>query len=115
MTSRARRKAKVSIARNFERNLGHIEEFFLELLNDLSATVVPLLERTPSIGTPIEVSATGGESGSILARVVELLAGDELRQLVRGDFLVLYLVSGKRVHLLAVRHHREKGFTFMQP
>jgi hypothetical protein len=36
----------------------------------------------------------------------------EVRQLIEGDYIVLYLVRGDSVFLLSIRHHRELSFDF---
>ena len=122
MTSRTRRRASVTATRNLETNLQRIEAFlasigeshrYHELIHHLEEQVVPLLERAPGIGTALNFSAVAEDSRAILERVGALLKGDALRQLVLGDFVLLYLVSGRRVHLLAIRHHRERGFRFV--
>ena len=38
------------------------------------------------------------------------LKARELRQLVRSDFIVLYLVAPRAVYLLGIRHYREMTF-----
>lgn len=121
MKSRARRRATVTATRNLETNLVRIEGFltsigqahrFDELIEPLADRVIPLLERTPGLGVRVDFSAVADDSRAVLARVLVLLKGGELRRLVLGDFVLLYLVSGRGVALLAIRHHRERGFRF---
>jgi hypothetical protein len=121
VTSRARRRASVTATRNLEINLERIEAFlssigeprrYEELLEHLAERIVPLLERAPGVGTRLSLSAAADDSRDVLSRVLVLLKGDDLRKLVLGDFVLLYLVTGRSVHLLAIRHHRERGFRF---
>jgi hypothetical protein len=39
-----------------------------------------------------------------------LKKSDELREFVVDDYLVLYLLRGKRVVFLSVKHHRQLSF-----
>ncbi|HEX4509858.1 MAG TPA: type II toxin-antitoxin system RelE/ParE family toxin, partial [Burkholderiaceae bacterium] len=82
------------------------------LLDELVDEVIPNLRRFPRMGRrytedpPRSVEALSG-----LGRL-PLRAASELRQLLHGDFLILYLAaeSDRRVHLLSIRHHRELSF-----
>ncbi|MFT3755887.1 MAG: hypothetical protein QM769_08055 [Pseudoxanthomonas sp.] len=42
------------------------------------------------------------------------LAGEdiELRELIEGDYLVLYAIHAQTVHLLTLRHHYQSGYDF---
>ena len=119
MSARKRARTAVVITRNFEANLRRIElfleaadagEFFDRLLDDLLQRVVPLLERSPKLGPPWEPSDLSHESRFVLDRIRKQLGAEELRQLLRGDFLLLYLLSPGQVALLSIRHARERGF-----
>ena len=39
--------------------------------------------------------------------------GSHVRQLIDGDYLILYLVRGDSVYLLAIKHHRQLSFDLM--
>ncbi len=45
------------------------------------------------------------------AQVAELYGADvELREIVEGDYLILYAIRGDALYLLTVRHQRTSGF-----
>ncbi|MBL8951116.1 MAG: type II toxin-antitoxin system RelE/ParE family toxin [Myxococcaceae bacterium] len=105
----------------FERNLARIEQVlddagasqrFEELVDDLLERVIPLLESTPALGAPLSNHTLTEESRLLLDKISRQVSATAARQLVRGDFVMLYVVSEQRVHLLAVRHHREANFRF---
>ncbi len=118
MTS-PRGKSKVIATRNFEQNLEHIERFledagaafrFEQLVDDLLERVVPALERTPRIGAPIGQASVPAEAAVLFERILLRLKAREARTLVRGDFVLLNIVSDGVVHLVAMKHHREGAF-----
>jgi hypothetical protein len=37
-------------------------------------------------------------------------ASADLRQLIEGDYILLYLVRGDSLYLLSIRHHRQLSF-----
>ena len=39
--------------------------------------------------------------------------GSHVRQLIDGDYLILYWVRGDSVYLLAIKHHRQLSFDLM--
>jgi plasmid stabilization system protein ParE len=41
-----------------------------------------------------------------------LCPGPALRELVRGDYLILYARRGDDLYLLAIKHHRQLSFDF---
>ena len=122
----ARRPARVLVTRNFEDNLAGLEAFleragagdaFDRFLGDLIDRVVPLLaldsaraERS-GLGRPFpEQSYSSPELLFVLERVRRRLQGRELRQLVRGSFVVLYVEAARTLYLVAVKHSREREF-----
>jgi plasmid stabilization system protein ParE len=120
------RRAIVQFTTAFERTLAKVDAFlaeaentkaFDELLDDLEDTVIPNLERFPSMGRtffgrPAESveSATGVD---LLTEELDAL-GDvtELREIVTAHFVILYAVVAATVFLLAIRHHRQLSFDF---
>lgn len=113
----------VELTASFRDRLAAIEAFLTQagaafayddLLADLRATVIPNLRRFPRIGRRYLDQAP--LSAEALAQLAELPAGaaDRLREYLHGDYLILYTVaaSGKVLHLLSVRHHRELSFQF---
>lgn len=120
MTTRHRR---VRVAANFRRNLERIEVFLQEagatlefdtILRRLAEEIVPSVERFPEIGADfLERAPLSTDGKALFARVAALLGpGDSLRQLVVGDYILLYLVQDEGVVLLSIRHHRELSFDF---
>ena len=111
---------RVGKTRNFEANLLELEDHaerhgatarFDRLLNDLTTRLLPLLEETPAVGAPFDPEhLRSPEALFVLERMLRKLKGHELRQVLSGPFLVLYLVGARSVHLLAVRHHRQGDF-----
>lgn len=112
---------QLQITRNFKRNLDGIRDFlrdvgeelyFQELLQELFNQVFPTLEQYPRMG----VDFLNREAGSIeVARRLAFLQkrlGHEiiLRELISGDYLLLYAVSPKTLYLLSIRHHRQLSF-----
>lgn len=117
------RRRPVRVTANFRRNLARVEAFldsagaseeFEKLLRILSAEIVPDLERFPEIGADFLGRAPLSVDGKALfAKVAKLLEPeDSLRQLVRGDYILLYALRKEAIYLLAVRHHRELSFDF---
>ena len=121
------KKPVVRLTANFERNLADIERFLTEadahgaddgLLDELLATVIPNLERFPAIGRPFfaRVARSVETTNGLEALREELLAltpnRDGLREYVMDNYLVLYALIGERIHLLAIKHHRQLSFDF---
>ena len=36
--------------------------------------------------------------------------GDDLREFIVDDYLILYLIRGNRLHFLGIKHHRQLSF-----
>jgi plasmid stabilization system protein ParE len=116
----------VKLTANFERNLEAAEAFLLEanaplafdaLLDELTDTVIPNLERFPGMGRllferPIRsVEASNGIDG--LKRKLKAMARDaEIREYVMSHYLLLYARLGTTIYLLSIRHHRQLSFDF---
>ena len=119
-------KHLVNLTANFERNLEEAETFLLEanappafdaLLDELTDTVIPNLERFPGMGRlfferPIRaVEASNGIDG--LTRKLKAIAKDgEIREYVMSHYLVLYARINSTIYLLSIRHHRQLSFDF---
>jgi plasmid stabilization system protein ParE len=117
----ARRKGRVLLTRGFERDLERIDRFLASLggsgaldalIEDLERRVIPILERTPRIGTRLVERQLPPDSALLLERIQQRLGNQEARTLVLSDFVLLYLVADEAVFLLSVRHQREHGFRF---
>lgn len=116
----------VKLTANFERNLGQAEAFLLEanapqafdaLLDELTDTVIPNLERFPVMGRlffvrPIR-SVEASNSMDVLKRKLNVIAKDgEIREYVMPHYLVLYARFDATIYLLSIRHHRQLSFDF---
>ena len=114
---------RVELTTSFLERLAAIEAFLTEadaafaydrLLDGLRSTVIPNLRRFPRIGR--RYLDQPPQSAEALAQLAALPPGaaDRLREYLHGDYLILYTVatSGKLVHLLSIRHHRELSFQF---
>jgi len=117
------RRGAVSVAANFERNLDEIRAFlsvadaghtFDRLISHLSDEIIPTLERFPDLGTEFLARAPLSAKGRALFERVARSAGRDLaiRQLVDGDYILLYAVGKDGVVLLSIRHHRQLSFDF---
>ncbi|WP_420223812.1 type II toxin-antitoxin system RelE/ParE family toxin [Pigmentiphaga litoralis] len=119
-------RAVVKVTAAFERKLSEVETFlaeagntngFDELLADLEDTLVPNLERFPSMGRPffgrIPESIESAMGVDLLADTLRALGPhSELREIVTSHFVILYAVIADVVFLLSVRHHRQLSFDF---
>lgn len=117
------RRVAVKVTANFERNLDRIRDFlagsgasqaFDALIERLDVRLVPAIERFPDIGADFVAKAPLSREGQVLFERLVALAGPgaEVRQLIEGDYIVLYLVRGASVFLLSIKHHRELSFDF---
>ena len=119
-------KLVVKLTANFERNLQETEAFLLEarapqafdaLLDELTDTVIPNLERFPGMGRLFferltrSVEASNGIDE--LRRKLKALAKDgEIREYVMSHYLLLYARLDTTIYLLSIRHHRQLSFDF---
>jgi plasmid stabilization system protein ParE len=105
---------------NFSANLTAIEEFvaphsrtaFHRFLDRLFDDVIPTLRRFPQSGRSFLTRAVKSTKAKALTKDLRkfLNKGDDLREFVMDDYLVLYLVRRRQVILLAVKHHRQLSF-----
>lgn len=116
----------VKLTANFERNLEEIEAFLLEteapqafdtLLDELTDTVIPNLERFPDMGRLfLERPACSVEVANGLDRLTQALGAiaqdGELREYVMTHYLLLYARIEGRIYLLSIRHQRQLSFDF---
>ena len=119
-------KHLVKLTANFERNLEEAEAFLLEadapqafdaLLLDLTDTVIPNLERFPSMGRLFLAHSTRSVEASNgieeLKHKLHAIAGDgEIREYVMSYYLLLYARIEATIYLLSIRHHRQLSFDF---
>src|SRR5438128_1868764 len=115
------RARSVLLTANFDRNLAAIPDFlsaagaaasFDELVGRLAADVIPNLQRFPELGADFLARAPLSVEGRVLfeAVVKSAGAGSRIRQLIEGEYLILYLVKGDSVYLLSIKHHRQLSF-----
>ena len=105
---------------NFAANLDSVRLFlepegkaaFVRLLDRLFGDIVPTLCRFPQSGRPLLNHAVGSvEAQALVDRLkVSLRKGDDLREFVVDDYVVLYLIRSNRLYFLAVKHHRQLSF-----
>lgn len=117
------RRVAVKVTANFERNLDRIRDFLSEagaapafeaLIEQLGARLVPAIERFPDIGANFAAKAPLSREGQVLFERLVALAGPgaEVRQMIEGEYIVLYLVRARSVFLLSIKHHRKLSFDF---
>ena len=116
----------VKLTAHFEANLEEVEAFLLDaespeafdaLLDELTDTVIPNLERFPGMGRLfLERPARSVEVGNGIARLTKQLdvmaEGGELREYVMAYYLLLYAQIRGTVYLLSIRHQRQLSFDF---
>ncbi|MEA3465672.1 MAG: hypothetical protein U9R29_06660 [Thermodesulfobacteriota bacterium] len=109
---------QLHVTHNFKKNLDGIEEFLVEidachsftsLLDDLFDQVFPMLKQFPESG--IDFFRHPPKSQAVLARLVKLRGSKlQLRELIHGDYLLLYGLCGQNLYLLSIKHHRQLSF-----
>ena len=121
----ATKRCNVRVTANFEANLEAIETFLAEagasaayaaLLDDLAEHVIPALEYHPEIGRSfLERTAQSIEARQRIKQITSRIGtgATSLREYIAGDFLVLYAVQDKSVHLLSIKHYRQLSFDFL--
>ena len=105
---------------SFSANLTAIEEFvaphsrtaFHWLLDRLFDEVIPTLCRFPQSGRSFLTCTVKSAKAKAQTKALSKLfnKGDDLREFVMDDYLVLYLVRRHQVIFLAVKHHRQLSF-----
>lgn len=105
---------------NFAENLDTIRLFvkseggtaFHRLLDRLFNEIIPTLCRFPRSGRIfLQQLARSREARTLLRKLKSFLKrGDELREYVVDDYLVLYLVRENQVIFLSIKHHRQLSF-----
>ena len=120
------RKCTVKLTANFERNLEAAEAFLIEagapkafdvLIDELTDTVIPNLERFPGMGRSfLDRPVRSVEASNGVDRLRAMLGASggptELREYLMPDYLLLYAWAASTVYLLSIRHHRQMSFDF---
>jgi plasmid stabilization system protein ParE len=105
---------------NFIRNLDAIQSFlkpeggraFDDLLDRLFDEIVPMLRRHPQSGRPFLSHPIHSREGQLLLRKLKarMKKGDDPREFVAEEYLILYLLRGTRIVFLSIKHHRQLSF-----
>ena len=105
-------KFTVKITANFARNLEENERFLIDadatrffdaLLDELTSTVIPNIERFPKMARNfIDRPARSIEASNGLDTLRKQLGDGELREYVLSDFLLLYAQYGQTAYLLSI-------------
>jgi plasmid stabilization system protein ParE len=117
---------QVKFTANFERNLEEAERFLLgadapqafdALLNELSETVIPNLERFPDMGRlfferPTRSVETSNAIDRLKRKLKAVAKDGEIREYVMSHYLLLYARFDATIYLLSIRHHRQLSFDF---
>ena len=116
----AARGNKPVFTANFSSNLSDIQtflgedrrrtfdRFFEHLVDDL----VPMLCRFPRSGRSfLERSIRSNEALAMVQKLQEKLRdGDDLREFIADEYLILYVVRARQIVFLSIRHHRQLSF-----
>lgn len=114
------RRIKPVFTENFSSNLSDIQTFlgesgsraFDRFFKHLVDDIVPMLCRFPRSGRSfLERSIRSNEALATAQKVKEKLSeGDDLREFIADEYLILYVVRAKQIVFLSVRHHRQLTF-----
>jgi hypothetical protein len=120
----------VKLTANFERNLEQIEPFLIDgeaapadvvlldaLFNTLLETVIPNLERFPTMGRsfmarPVHCVETCNAIDVLQGKLARIDSHAEIREYALPHHLLLYAFAGKEIFLLAIAHHKQLSFDF---
>jgi len=118
--------ARVKLSANFERNLLELQDFLLQaqaphafdaLLDELTDTVIPNLERFPGLGRlflqrPVRSVEVANGMARLAEQLGSLATDGELREYVLTHHPLLYARIEDTVYLLSIRHQRQLSFDF---
>ncbi|MCZ6623454.1 MAG: type II toxin-antitoxin system RelE/ParE family toxin [Deltaproteobacteria bacterium] len=109
---------------NFVANLDSVRLFlgpegrsaFQRLLGRLFDNIVPTLCRFPRSGRSFPNHAVRSLEAQVLLDRLRAVfrKGDDLREFVVDDYLILYLLRRNRLYFLAIKHHRQLSFDFLR-
>jgi plasmid stabilization system protein ParE len=113
-------KSPLFFTENFTANLDEIKRFlsvegrsaFQRLLNRLFDDICPQISRFPWSGRSFLGHPAGSaEAEKLIERIQERLRpGDNLREFVVDDYVVLYLVRRTQIYFIAIKHDRQLSF-----
>ena len=105
---------------NFSTNLGDIETFlgaegagyFAKFFNRLTDEIVSQVCRFPRSGRSfLERSINTTQAERLAQRLRRRLQkGEDIRELIVDDFLILYLVREELIVFLSIKHHRQLSY-----
>ncbi|MBS0345887.1 MAG: type II toxin-antitoxin system RelE/ParE family toxin [Proteobacteria bacterium] len=118
----------VRLTANFERDLEEIDRFLVEsgapqafdpLLDELIDIIIPDLERFPAMGRsflrhPIRSVEARNGVNRLGKKLAQLGEGAEIREYILQHYLVLYVIAGTAIHLLSIRHDKQRSFDFQR-
>ena len=116
----------VKLTANLEDNLDDLEDFLLEadlpqafdaLLDELTDTVVPNLERFPDMGRlfltrPVRSVEVSNGIERLIRQLRAIASDGELREYVMSHYMLLYARVEGVIFLLSIRHQRQLSFDF---
>lgn len=116
----------VKLTANLEDNLDDLEDFLLEadlpqafdaLLDELTDTVVPNLERFPDMGRlfltrPVRSVEVSNGIERLIRQLRAIASEGELREYVMSHYMLLYARVEGVIFLLSIRHQRQLSFDF---
>lgn len=111
-------RPRLRFTRNFANNLDAIETFLREvdaasafetLLDDLFSDLLPALETFPDLGADLFLHRLSCRETQARAAALRVRMGSSasLRELIRGDYLLLYARRDQEIFLLAIKHFRQ--------
>jgi len=113
-------KSRLLFTNNFVSNLDSIKIFladegrttFRRLLTRIFDDIGPMISRFPLSGGSFLIHrARSKEAQALIDRLQRVVRkGDDIREVVVDDYLVLYLVRRTRIYFLAIKHHRQLSF-----
>lgn len=114
---------QVRMTDNFLANLAGIENFLDEagasstydvLLENLNQSLIPHLTNHPRMGKDFMERKTESDEAKQKTAGIMVAAGKaEIREVIRGDYLILYALQEDVIDLLSIRHHRQLSFDFL--
>lgn len=114
---------RVRMTDNFLANLAGIEKFLDEagagstydgLLENLGQSLIPHLTNHPRMGKNFtERTAESSEAKQKTAELMVAAGKAEIREVIRGDYLILYALQDEVINLLSIRHHRQLSFDLL--
>lgn len=116
----AGKRKRPVVTENFAGNLDSIQEFlkregdlaFRRLLSRLFRQIIPTLCRFPEAGRPLFRHPVHSLEAARLKRRLERMLGpgEQIREFIIGDYLILYLIRKQEAAFLSIKHHRQLSY-----